>query len=75
MLTMGSLGKVRMAEALPVPPLTLTGRVPPNDSIVQVSLSVIFKGLFIYTVGFLCHVELFIRQLWSSSILLYNITA
>jgi hypothetical protein len=34
MLTLGSLEPL-IAEALPVPPLNLTGRVPPNNAIVQ----------------------------------------
>ena len=42
---------------------------------VSLSLSLGVKGLYLYTVGILCHVECCIRQLWCSSIILYNITS
>ena len=38
------------------------------------SLSLRFKGLFLYTVGILFHAVSCIRQLWCSSIILCNIT-
>ena len=41
---------------------------------VQVSLSLGFKGLFLYTVNIYCNMECSIRQLWYSSIKFLNIT-
>ena len=41
----------------------------------MVSLSLIFKGLFLYTSEILCNMEWCIRQLWYSSIELYNATS
>ena len=40
---------------------------------VCLSLSLRFRGLFLYTGGYLFNVEWFIRQLWCSSIILCNI--
>ena len=44
-------------------------------SMMQVSLSLIFKGVFLYIVFVLCHLEWCIRHLWFSSIILYIITS
>ena len=48
-------------------------------NVLQVSLSLslrlIFKGLFLYTRSVLRHVEWFIRQLYNTTIILYNITS
>ena len=41
----------------------------------QVSLSLRFKGWFLFTVDILCNVEWCFRQLWCSSIIFYNITS
>ena len=45
----------------------------------RLSLSLIlilrFKGLFLYNIGILCNVECCIRQLWCSSVILYNTTS
>jgi len=41
----------------------------------QVSLSLRFKRLLLYTIGFLFHVGWCIRQLWYSSITSYNNTS
>ena len=45
-------------------------QVSPSLSL-SLSLRLMFKVLFIYTVGILFHVECCIRQLWCSSIILY----
>ena len=42
---------------------------------VSLSLSLRFKGLLLYTVGVLFHMECCIRQLWRSLIVLYSITS
>ena len=41
----------------------------------QVSLRLRFKGILLYTNRVLCNMECCIRQLWCSSVMLYNITS
>ena len=73
----GRLGTGNTGSALVPEPLeTLV-----DETVVQVSLSLSLrvKGILLYTVDILCDVQcciiIIIRQLWCSSIMLYNINS